>query len=165
VVNISYYQRQRITHLDGTSIFQNEVDRQNEEEIAALLSDTWQCQICPFGALTTVDWYALRHGRLVGVLELKSRSHEFSKYPTVFLNFRKWIALQIASIGHGCPGIFVVRFTDGVRWCPLSEIDARRMRIGGCTERVKSCNDIEPVIEVPFYVMKRLAGRPIGSGG
>jgi hypothetical protein len=152
-----YYGREGIMHLDGTRIFQNEVDQQNEQGIARNISIIWQCRLCPFGALSPIDWYAERHGRLVGVLELKARSHQFSKYPSVFLNVRKWLALSLASVGLGCPAIFVVRFTDGAFWCSVSEIDASVTRIGGCTQVVKSVNDIEPLIEVKTEIMKPLS--------
>lgn len=153
---LSYYARGKILHLDGTSVFQNESDRRNEEEIAALLSRQWRCLIRPFGALCSVDWFAERDGRLVGVLELKSRGHESGKYPTVFLNVRKWLALSLATVGLGCPAIYVVRFSDGVYWCRVAEIDARVTRMGGCSTIVKSHNDIEPIIVVQLAMMKRM---------
>jgi hypothetical protein len=152
----SYYGREKILHLDGTSVFANETDRGNEAEIARKLERVWRCSIRPFGALCPVDWYAERDGRLVGVLELKSRAHESGKYPTVFLNVRKWLALSLATVGLGCPAIYVVRFSDGVYWCSLSEIDARVTRIGGCTTVVKSHNDIEPIIVMELAKMKRV---------
>jgi hypothetical protein len=106
--------------------------------------------------LAPVDWYALRHARIVGVAELKSRTHSSFQYPTVFLNVRKWLALQIASIGMGVPGLFVVRFTDGIAWIPIADIDPRRMILGGCSRVVKAESDIEPVIEVLIATMKLL---------
>ena len=150
----SYYQRQKKVFLDGTSMFQNEGDRQNEREVAELLEKAWNCTIRPFGAFSAVDWFAVRENRLVGVLELKSRPHESTKYPTVFLNVRKWLALSIATVSLDCPALFIVRFTNGVFWVAVADIDARLHRIGGCTEIVKSHNDIEPIIEVRIEILK-----------
>ena len=50
----------------------------------------------------SVDFFALRDGMLVGVLELKSRSHTSTTYSTVFLNVRKWGSLMLYHLG-GCP--------------------------------------------------------------
>lgn len=153
---MSYYDRSQITHLDGTPIFQTAEDQASEAYVAEVLASKWRCQIQSFGALSPVDWFAARDGRLVGVLELKSRGHPAAKYPTVFLNVRKWLALSLASIGLGCPAIFVVRFSDSIRWIPLIDIDAGAQRIGGCSRLVKSGNDIEPVIDVPILGMRKL---------
>jgi hypothetical protein len=156
----SYYQRGKILHLDGTNIFQTEDDRKTEQEISAYLSEVWECSVRPFGALCPVDWYAERYGRLIGVLELKSRPHDFAKYSTVFLNVRKWLALNLAAIGLGCPAVFIIRFNDGIYWCRISDIDARVNRIAGCTELVKSHNDIEPVVEVRNEILKEVRCAP-----
>jgi hypothetical protein len=57
--------------------------------------------------------------------------HGASRYETVALDFGKWVAWTLAQ--HvGCPARFVVRFTDGLRWSSLKEIDARKQRLGRC---------------------------------
>jgi hypothetical protein len=151
---MSYYQRDNIVHLDGTHIFQTDEDRTNEGQIAAVLGKKWNCEFHRFGALAPVDWYAIRHSRIVGISELKSRTHSSLQYPTVFLNVRKWLALQLASIGMGVPGLFVVRFTDAIAWIAIADIDPRRMIVGGCSRVVKAASDVEPVIEVPIATMR-----------
>jgi hypothetical protein len=146
---MSYYQRNNIVHIDGTNVFRTQEDHDSEREIAARIEMAWKCQLHEFGALSPVDWYAVRFSRMIGVLELKVRSHNVITYPTVFLNVRKWLALSLASIGMGVPAIFVVKFCDDVRWITLANIDPRQFRIAGCQRLVKAKNDIEPVIEVP----------------
>ena len=152
----SYYDRRSIVHLDGTRVFQSEADRQNEREIASTLEKTWGCRIAAFGALSPIDWYAERHGRLVGLLELKSRHHAHDIYEGAFLNVRKWLALSLGAVGLGCPAIFVVRYDNAVYWTPIASIDATNHRIAGCSRIVKSENDIEPVVYVPVAAMTRL---------
>lgn len=153
---MTYYERENILHLDGTHIFQTSQDRKNEQEVAAILEQAWSCQLRLFGSLSPIDWFAVRHERMVGLLDLKSRNHSASHFPTVFLNVRKWLALLLAENGLGVPAIFVVKFLDTVLWIPLRDIDTTRLRIGGCSRRVKSDNDIEPVIEVDVTVMRPL---------
>jgi hypothetical protein len=149
--------RSNIVHLDGTLIFQSPEDRAIQRAVADEVERKWKCKICEFGALSSVDWYAQRLERLVGVLELKARKHPREKFPTVFLNVRKWLALQMAAIGLGVPGLFVVRFEDGVFWIKLNAIDPRKMRIAGWSEaRARAANDIEPVIEVPVDELRKL---------
>jgi hypothetical protein len=153
---VSYYDRQIATHVDGTPIFKAREDEQSERTVAEQLESAWRCQCRSFGRLSPVDWFFVQDGRLVGIGELKTRSHASSKYATVFLNVRKWLALSLAAHGLGVPAVFVVRFTDQIKWISLADIDARLCMIGGCSRTVKSRNDIEPIIEVPIDQMRAL---------
>lgn len=152
----SYYDREATAHLDGSPIFKTAADEASEQAVAEMLERAWGCTLRSFGRLSVIDWYAERHGRLVGLAELKSRSHPAGKYPTVFLNVRKWLALMLGSTGLGVPALFVVRFEDGVRWLPVADVDASRQRVGGCRRQVKSRSDVEPVIEVPIEALRAL---------
>jgi len=155
VSNGDFYARQPSVHLDGTLIFKTAEDDANESEVARLIEAAWGCTLHSFGRLAPIDWYAVREDRFVGLLELKARSHEYGTFPTVFLNVRKWLTLMLASVGLGVPALFVVRFTDGVRWVPLSEIDATKFTIAGCGI-VKYRGDVEPIIEVQVESLRPL---------
>lgn len=154
---MSYYERSNILHLDGTRVFATKEDREAEREVAALVEKAWNCELHQFGALSPIDWYAVRAGRMVGLLELKSRSHACGTYQTTWLVVRKWLALMLGSIAFGVPAIFVVKFTDRVMWIPLREINASRIVIGGCTRYVKAVSDINPMIEIPVEQLRELA--------
>lgn len=156
-----YYGRSGAVHLDGTPIFKTAEDERNEQSTARLIEDQFHCSLRPFGCLSPIDWFAERDGRLVGVLELKARTHASDKYPTVFLNVRKWLALLLAANGLSVPALFVVRFTDCVRYILVSDIDASKVRIGGTKCVVKSRSDIEPVIEVPVGDMREIASQTL----
>jgi len=153
----SYYRRAGERHVDGTLLFKKPEDDEAERTVARLVEQRRGCEVRAFGALCAIDWYVMRAERLVGLLELKHRSHSSDRYPTVFLNVRKWLALLLASQGLGVPGVFIVKFTDGVRWINVADVDARHHRIGGCKRRVKSVSDVEPVIEIPVSEMHRFA--------
>ena len=153
----NYYNRTPGQNADGTPLFAADLDIQNEVEAIAVIEKKWTCTLHRFGLLCPVDFYATRHNRLVGVIELKSRHHPASRFPTVFLNLRKWFALTLAQNGLGVPAIFLAKWTDCIRYVPVDEVDARRVSIAGCARRVKSSTDIEPCIEVPVESMKLLA--------
>lgn len=155
-----YYGRAGATHLDGTPVFATAEDTRNEDEVAAVCEHVWRCRLHRFGQLAAVDWFATRDGRPVGVLELKSRTHPAGQYPTVFLNLRKWLALHLAAAGMGVPALFVVRFTDSIRWITLADVPAGAVRIGGTRRIVKSRSDVEPVIDVPVSSMTIIGGLP-----
>ena len=148
-----YYKRNAAQFVDGSPIFKTAADEKSEDQIAAVIEKAWQCECGSFGKLAPVDWFFVRDGRLIGVGELKTRTHNSKQFGTVFLNVRKWLALLLASNGLGVPSIFVVRFTDTTKWIDVAMINAKSVAIGGCSKIVKSRNDIEPVIKVPVDQM------------
>ena len=156
-----YYDRKSTTNSDGTPLFATDRDKSSETATVLLLREKLECDIYAFGPLCPVDFYAIADGRLVGVLELKSRSHSSKQFPTVFLNVRKWLALKMAMVGLGCSGLFVVRFTDGVYYIKVDDIPTKgNVRMGGTKRIVKSQTDIEPVIHVPVKMMKYMGKSP-----
>jgi hypothetical protein len=157
--DVSYADRPLTTHTDGTPLHQIPSDLKNEERVADVLGMAWECELHRFGILAPIDFYATREGRMAGVIEIKCRSHESTKFRTVFLNVRKWLALGLAQTGLGVPAIFAVDFTDGLRFISWADVDGRNIRIAGCERRVKSNADIEPIILVPLSRMKLVVNR------
>ncbi len=154
----AYYNRTGSVHTDGTRIFQTSADRQAEAEVAALLAQRWGCEIRSFGALAAVDWFAVRHGRPVAVIELKTSLRASTDFPWVLLNTRKWDALGRHACGLNVPAYFVIKLADGLFWIPLSKIDPSdgRTVFGGCMKMVKSINDIELIIRIPVTELHRI---------
>jgi hypothetical protein len=156
----SDFDRLNLVHLDGTRIFHTRADTETEDAIAEEIARHWNCTLNRFAPLCPIDWYAERNGRLVGLAELKNRTHASHTYPTVFLSVRKWLALSLGSMGLDCPALFIANFTNGVRWINVADIDARAIRICGASRnRAKMMADgsaIEPIIEVPIASLKIL---------
>ncbi|MCK9604749.1 MAG: hypothetical protein M0R66_10370 [Candidatus Omnitrophica bacterium] len=131
------------------NVFISEADKKNEGEVIATLSANWGCEFYSFGLLFPVDYYAIRGGNLVGVIEIKVRSHPSAEFPTVFLSLRKWISLGLVQTGLGVPAVFVVRFTDRLMFAPFNRIDASKWKMGGRTDRNGGGgNDYEPMVLV-----------------
>jgi hypothetical protein len=160
----AYRDRKPILLADGTHCFQDDEDRQEEAGIARLVEeqtarvciDRCGWEIRHFAELSQIDWYAVHYKRVIGLLELKGRDHSSGKYRTVFLNAHKYWALLHGSKGFGVPALFVVRFSDQVRWSALRDIDPRNLTFGGGQKAEPGPNDFEPVIEVPVGQMHRL---------
>jgi hypothetical protein len=153
---VSYYLRASGTASDGSPTFATAGDTANEALAQSRIESAWKCELHRFAELSPIDWYATRHGRVVAFVELKSRSHPVGKFPTVFLNLRKWTSLMLAQVGHGAPALFAVQWTNALRWVPVASIDASKMTIGGTMRVVKSRGDIEPVILVPVETMREV---------
>lgn len=139
-------------------MFTSDADVVREDEIVRLIEKNFSCQVHRFGKLCPIDFYATRDGRMVAVIETKSRSTPSTKYPTVFLNVRKWLALHLAQSGLGSPALFFVRWADGVvRYIKVNDIDASNVTMGGCRKLVKSTTDFEPQIEIPVSSMTAIS--------
>jgi len=154
---MQYANRTYRTNEQGLRVFTTPADHASEQAVAAMLEQVWRCDLHRYPHFAPVDWYAERDGRLSALVELKTRSHASDRHATVWLNVRKHLALSLGAMHYGVPSLFVVAFTDGVRWIDVSEIDARRPRIGGCSRIVKALTDREPVIDVPVDRMKRVS--------
>lgn len=152
-------------YVDGTPIFDDPEARKSEDEVAAILSERWNCNFVRYGILCQVDWYVVQFGRVIGFAELKTRYHAVNTYSTVFLAVRKWIALKFAAM-TGVPSIFVVRFktntSDEIRWESVNAVDPSKMILSGhANPRVPA--DEEPLIEVPVPPMKTIEESPLAN--
>lgn len=134
-------------------------DRAAERAVCAAVGHAFGCEVHSFGDLAPVDAYACRDGQLVGMLEIKRRTHAYGTYPTVYLSTRKYLGLYLASIGFGVPALYVIAWTDRTGWVNIVHVDGRAHRMGGRVPRIGAANDIEPVIEVPIAAFHRLDER------
>jgi hypothetical protein len=152
---VTYYDR--IRNPDGS--FSTPEDARNEDQVAHEIERAWGMKLHRYSQFSPIDWWAERRGRVVAFIELKSRPHASTRFPTQFLNVRKWLALSLCQMGSGVESLFLVRFSDCILWIPALAVNpAWRLIIGGCSRIVKADNDIEPVIEVPIADMNPLAG-------
>lgn len=155
----SYYERKPNINSDGAPGYTAPEDIVNEDALKARIEKAWSCELHRFGKLCAIDFYALRHNRMVGLVEVKFRDHPMDQYPTVFLNVRKWLALMLGQQGLGVPATFVVGWPDGnARYLPISDIDTSDIRMAGAARLVKSHSDIEPIIFVRLEDMRQLPG-------
>jgi hypothetical protein len=155
-----YEERTHTINEQGIRCFASPADRDAEDHAAAILERRWGLQLHRYEPFDQIDWYGSRNGMTVAFIELKTRSHGSESFPTVFMNYRKYLALFMSWQATGKKCLFVVQFTDGIRAVNVLDIDATQLPLRGCRRIVKSPLDIEPVIEVPVCSMV-----PISEGG
>lgn len=153
-----YYDRRLGTNTDGTAVFatDSDIDRQQDAAYAFKKKLGDSVQLADLGRLSQVDYLAAVHGRPHCCFEVKCRSHESGRYGTVFLNVRKWLALQMLAAGMNIEAFFVVAFTDCTKYISLRDVDATVVRHAGTSREVKSHLDREFVIEVPVDAMQNI---------
>ena len=133
-------------------------NRAAEDDLAEQVATAWRCELRRFAQFSALDWYAVKAEQVVGVVEGKARNVPSDRYPTVYLSVRKWEALALPSM-HDVPGLFVVRFTNEVRWCRALGIGWCKVGLVGRRDRGYR-HDIEPCIEVPIDDMRTLDEGP-----
>lgn len=111
-----------------------------------------------FGGYDHIDWWLEKDGRTVAYAEVKRRYNDREKYPTIFLAFRKWLALFVSHAYTGVPALFVVGWDDSIGWLDVSSfsVNPLMLTIGGRSDRPDAKNDREPIIEVPISDMRVL---------
>lgn len=142
-------------HTDGTRVLVTPEHSGRENDVCAVLSRAWACELRRFAKLSPIDWYCVRHERVIGLVELKCQNRASTDRPDVFFAFRKWLALNMGCVGSAVGGVFVAAFTDGVFWIPIQQIDATRLVMGGRRDR-GFANDWEPIVLVPVSHMVRV---------
>jgi hypothetical protein len=143
------------THIDGAPIYSNEDSAAAEDALARRCERAWTCELVRFGRLAPVDFYAMKSGRIAGLVEMKIRKHAITDYPSVFLSLRKWLALSLAEFSLDVPALFVVQFRDGARWVNVRNAHGPLYRTRSRGREWRS--DSEPVILVPISAMRPLA--------
>ena len=146
-----YYARKWV---DGS--FATKSDREAEDLVKRTVEVAWGCELHKYADFDHVDFW-LEHGNRTGAyIEVKSRSVTSDTYPDVFLNLCKWYSLIDISVRTDVPAYFFVCFADCIKYINVALVDARELEIGGCSHRVKSENDREPVIMVPISDMETM---------
>lgn len=158
---MSYYDRQPRTTIGGLEVFETPEDMKIQRETADVLEKVWKCEIHRFyGQFNPIDYYAVRDGKVVvAFLEIKGRHHLMDKYPSVYLNVRKYMGLMMGMVAMGVPSFFVPSFSDGtIYYVPIGMVPVgpKYLKMGGTTERVKSSTDQEPVFCVPNNVFRKI---------
>lgn len=124
--------------------------------MADALAATWGMTALRVGRFSPVDFFLLKDGRLVGVMEVKCRETLRQQYPSVFFAVRKWMPLTLISLGLDVPALYAIRFKDGVSCIRVARVDGRTAKMNGRMDR-GAAHDLEPVIEVPIAEMQDCA--------
>lgn len=140
-------------------VHKTKADRDNEEQVRAILEAAWNCVLHEYPFRHPVDWYAVRRGSLVAVVELKCRKVHPDAYPYVLLSLAKWTAMREQAHGLHVPPLLVVRFGDStLHYGDLTELDVIGCRQDGRNDRDPSLrpNGRELCVHLPIADMTRL---------
>lgn len=133
--------------------YENEHDRENAREVAAVLEAEWNCRLRPFAPFTAVDYWAERAGEMFAVVEIKARTCTRDAFPTTWLPLRKHLALTNAAALYDVRAVYAVRFVDGrVCYVDLVDVDGRAREVV-YQRHIRDARDIEPVVCIPTELL------------
>lgn len=151
-----YYNRPGGVAADGTPTYAVAADTEAESRVDRIVEAAWGCTVHKLPPLSPIDRYIEKDGRLVAYLEIKTRTHRADRFPDVWLNHRKYMALLNMHLAVGVATVFVVQFTDQIRWVDVSHLTPGSLRMGGTRRLVKSDTDREPMVKVMVADMHQL---------
>ena len=134
----------------------NASDREAEDMVKRSVEAAWGCKLHKYADFDPVDFWAEASDKTAAFIDVKSRSVKSTTYPTVFLNMRKWSKLLDMAVCTAVPAYFFIVYQDCIKYINVELVDARNHGIGGTRHRVKSENDIEPVVLIPIKEMETL---------
>jgi len=87
--------------------------------------------------------------------EIKVRSHNYGKYPTVMVSAYKFLGLKQILQTFNKPVFLFIQYNDGLYYWRFNIEDKYTLRWGGRTDR-NSHKDIEPMAHFPIRYFKEL---------
>jgi len=135
-------------------IYETEIDRQNESNVARYLETAWNCTFKKSVALSNIDGEVFGpDGRLAALIEIKKRLNSSTRYPTLLLSANKWRNALRLSEECCVPFMLVVEFTDGIFVTKIKK--EYPVQKGGRYDRGDSM-DLEDCVYIPISDFKRV---------
>tara|TARA_Y100000289_G_C3862108_1_gene119062 strand:+ start:68 stop:517 length:450 start_codon:yes stop_codon:yes gene_type:complete len=104
-----------------SKVYENQQDKKNEEKLAELLAKKFKCEMLPEPKFSYFDYVAHRNKRPVAMIEMRKRSHEYSKYPTIMMPLQKLTAYHAVKGIMNLPCYFVVQWKDYVGYADFDD--------------------------------------------
>lgn len=104
-----------------------------------------------------IDYAVKEDGCITSWVEVKCRSNESTKYPTLMISAAKiWTGVEMFQITK-LPFFLVCEWTDKIGFLKIHTVAGYCIRIGGRTDR-GDAQDIEPVYYIPIdkFTMKEI---------
>ena len=104
-----------------SKVYENEQDKKNEERLAKIVAEKFKCEMIPEPKFSYFDYIAHRNKRPVAMIEMRKRSHEYAKWPTIFMPLQKLTAYHAIKGITNLPSYFIGEYTDYVGWADFDD--------------------------------------------
>ena len=139
-------------------LYESDGDRLAERQIADVIEGQMDCRLFKMPMRYGLDYMAMRQGKAVAFLEMKSRNCLSTTYETYMIGLHKLMSAQSLTRATGLPCMLVVRWQDkiGMAKLPAEGMPEWWTIANGGTAKRNDARDIEPVVHIPvarFRVM------------
>lgn len=112
--------------------YETAADLTNEQHVAGVM-DGLGYGLEKLPVQYRLDFAIFKDGRCLGFAEVKTRTFEMNKYPTVMISLSKVMAAKSLSDTTGLPCYLIVKYTDVIARLDFS--DPYELRMGGRVDR------------------------------
>ena len=141
--------------MDPFKQHETSADLKNEDAVAQLMMQKWNCHAMKLPKHYRIDFALTRGGAIKAYAEVKCRSITMQSSKVLILGLAKACHLKMFANESNVPGLFVVRYTDGVYYLDISK-QQFPIHYGGQMTRQRDNRDMEPVCQIPTQLLKRL---------
>jgi hypothetical protein len=99
------------------------------------------------------DYAAVRSGKVMSFIEMKTRTNPMMKYPTYMISMTKVINAKITNMATGIPCFLIVKWSDYAGYVSIDNIETT-VTMGGRTDR-SDPQDVEPVCHINLSYFKK----------
>lgn len=133
----------------------------NELSVIESLSDLWGVTFHKLPIQYHLDFSISKiDGRIIGFIEVKTRTIAKSKFPTYIISMSKIQMAKSMFDTSKQPTFLVVQWTDAIGWCRIDSFEEiPPFKIGGRTDRGDE-QDIEPVLHIPIHLFRDIKDPP-----
>ena len=129
-------------------IYETQQDRDNEQALAELIERSFSCTMHKMPMKYTLDFAAVRGGKVVAFLEMRQRRIPMRQYDTYMIALHKIMKAKEFTHVTGLPCFLVIRWTDAVGMVNMGTCEYD-IEVGGSTRR-NDWQDIEPMALIPM---------------
>jgi hypothetical protein len=131
------------------SIYENEDDFKNEQEMADMLAEKWKCKMLRQKKLSQFDFIAYRNAKPLAFLEFRKRKQKFNDFPTMIVSMTKLVAWHSSKAITGLPCYFVVQWADAVGYTDLENfVIYGELKISAKTNNRRNAYDDQEIISL-----------------
>ena len=112
-------------------IYETPDDTANEKAVADTVARVWGGVAVSNGQKHSVDFLFNAFNGTRAWLEVKCRNNEYGKYPTLAISLHKMMMGTFYAMQTGLPFYLIVRYTDGIWGCLVSNLSQYFIEIGG----------------------------------
>lgn len=136
-------------------VYETDADLLKEDRIKRTIEQKWKADLHKLPIKYHADFLALRDDTPVGLIEIKIRDNDSTKYPTYMLSLHKAVNCLATADIMNIPFVLVVFWNDMIGYIQVTDEYFKVVKMQESNFR-NDVGDIEPCIHIPINDFKKL---------